>query len=86
MDANVTQSTEILRVAVRLPPFWPEQPNVWFSQADAQFSLAGITNETTKFHHVISQLDQRYAEEVDDLMELRRFNTEFTRALHLFLS
>jgi hypothetical protein len=68
MDGNATQSTEISRVAVRLPPFWPERPDVWFSQADAQFSLAGITNETTKFHHVISQLDQRYAEEVDDLI------------------
>jgi hypothetical protein len=65
MDANATQWTEI-----RVPPFWPERPDAWFSQADAQFSLAGITNETTKFHHVISQLGQGYAEEVDDLNHL----------------
>jgi hypothetical protein len=69
MDANATQSTEISRVAVRLPAFCPERPDVWFSQADAQFSLAGITNETTKFRHVTSQLDQRYAEEVDNLSQ-----------------
>jgi hypothetical protein len=56
------------RVAVRLPPFWSERPDVWFSQADAQFSLASITSDTTKFHYVVSQLDQRYAEEVDDLI------------------
>jgi hypothetical protein len=42
-----TQSAEISRVAVRLPPFWPERSAVWFSQADAQFSLAGISNERT---------------------------------------
>jgi hypothetical protein len=63
MDENATPSPKISRVAVRLPPFWPERPDVWFSEADAQFSLAGTTNETTKVHYVISQLDQRYAEE-----------------------
>jgi hypothetical protein len=55
-------------VAVRLPPFWAEQPDVWFAQAEAQFSLAGITTERTKFHHVISQLDHRYAAEVRDII------------------
>jgi hypothetical protein len=41
--------------------FWAE----WFAQAGAQFSLAGISNERTKFYHIISQLDHRYAAEVD---------------------
>jgi hypothetical protein len=41
---------------------------VWFTQAEAQFSLAGITAERTKFHHVISQLDYRYAAEVRDII------------------
>jgi hypothetical protein len=62
------EPTEIARVAVRLPPFWPEQPDVWFAQAEAQFSLAGITNERTKFHHIIAQLDHRYAAEVRDII------------------
>jgi hypothetical protein len=58
MTANTTSSTELAKVAVRLPPFWPERPDVRFSQADAQFFLAGITNKTAKFHYVVSQLDQ----------------------------
>jgi hypothetical protein len=41
---------------------------VWFTQADAQFSLAGINNERTKFYHTISQLDHKYAAEVDDII------------------
>ncbi|PNF14234.1 hypothetical protein B7P43_G12202 [Cryptotermes secundus] len=50
--------TETPRIAVRLPPFWAERPAVWFAQAEAQFTLAGISSEQTKFCYVISQLDQ----------------------------
>jgi hypothetical protein len=41
---------------------------VWFTQAEAQFSLAGISNERTKFYHIISQLDHKYAAEVEDII------------------
>jgi hypothetical protein len=58
----------IFRVAVRLLPFWAERPAVWFAQAEAQFTLAGISSEQTKFCYVISQLDQRYAAEVEDII------------------
>jgi hypothetical protein len=72
------QSTEISRVAVCLPPFGSERPDVWFSQAEAQFSLAGITNEMTTFYHIIFQLDHRYAEEVDDIMTSSPQRESFT--------
>jgi hypothetical protein len=65
---NDFQAAETSRVAVRLPPFWAERPTVWFTQAEAQFSLAGISNERTKFYHIISQLDHKYAAEVDDII------------------
>jgi hypothetical protein len=52
--ADSLQPTEISRVALRLPPFWAEWPAVWFAQAEAQLSLAGITSETTKFFYVTS--------------------------------
>jgi hypothetical protein len=56
------------RVAVRLPSFWAERPASWFTQAEAQFHLAGISNELTKFYHVVSQLDERYVAEVNDII------------------
>lgn len=56
------------RVAVRAPPFWPEKPALWFAQLEAQFALAGITLDSTKFHHVLAQLDSKYAAEVEDLI------------------
>jgi hypothetical protein len=54
--------------AVRLPPFWADRPAVWLAQAEAQFSLAGISNERIKFHYIISQLDHRYEAEVEDII------------------
>jgi hypothetical protein len=68
MESTNDTQAEIARVAVCLPPFWADQPDVWFAQAEAQFSLAGITKEWTKFYHVISQLDHRYAAEVRDII------------------
>jgi hypothetical protein len=59
---------EISRVAVRFPPFWAERPAVWFAQAEAKFPLAGVNSEKTPFYYVISQLDHRYATEVEDII------------------
>jgi hypothetical protein len=58
----------VVRVAVGLPPFWPDRPDVWFGQAEAQFELAGITRQPTKFKYVVSQLNQQQATEVEDII------------------
>jgi len=50
---------------VRLPPFWPNRPILWFAQADAQFALASIISEKTKFNYVISLPEYKHAEEVE---------------------
>jgi hypothetical protein len=55
-------------VAVRLPPFWALRPALSFAEAEAEFTLAGISSEKTKFRYVISQMDHRYATEVYDIM------------------
>jgi hypothetical protein len=66
--ADSSPPAEVSKVAVRLPSFWAERPAVWFAQAEAQFFLAGVNSEKTKFFHVISQLDHRYATEVEDII------------------
>jgi hypothetical protein len=66
--ADSSPPAEVSRVTVRLPPFWAKRPAVWFAQAEAQFFLAGVSSETMKFFHVISQLDHRYVPEVEDII------------------
>jgi hypothetical protein len=67
---NRSQGGPIHRPAVRLPPFWPERPGFWSAQAEAQFALASITSEKTKFNYVISQLEYRHAAEFEDMLSL----------------
>lgn len=60
--------TGIFRVGVRPPPFWAEEPAVWFSQLEGNFILSGIKDDDTKFYYVTSTLEHRYAAEVKDII------------------
>jgi hypothetical protein len=70
-----SQGGYIYRPAVRLPPFWP---GLWFATAEAQFNLASVTSEKTKFNYVISQLEYRHAAEIEDLIISPPANEPYT--------
>ncbi|XP_050679263.1 uncharacterized protein LOC126975418 [Leptidea sinapis] len=53
---------------MRIPPFWPEKPAIWFAQVEGQFAIMHITDDATKFYHVLSTLDRQYATEVEDIL------------------
>jgi hypothetical protein len=55
-------------VAVKLPPFWVDNAEVWFLQAEAQFAIAGITSERTAFYHVLTALPQHVIVSVIDVV------------------
>lgn len=62
------RSRGVERVGVRIPPFWPERPAVWFAQLEGQFILSNITVDSTKFYMVAANLDPSIASEVDDII------------------
>ncbi|XP_076384356.1 uncharacterized protein LOC117225084 [Megalopta genalis] len=72
MDTGMSQGNaalpEVCRVGIRVPPFWPEQPAIWFHQIEGQFALNGVTADTTKYNYVMSQLEPKYALEVQDII------------------
>lgn len=61
-------SDEVCRVGIKVPPFWPNEPALWFVQLEAQFALSNITVDATKFYYVISNLDVKYVCEVKDVI------------------
>ena len=65
-------------VSLKLPVFWPQQPEVWFAQTEAQFAIRGISTEETKFQYTVSALDQETAVRVLDVIKKMPAKTPYT--------
>jgi hypothetical protein len=68
IEGTSSLTSEIAGVAQQLPSSWAERPASWFTQAEAQFHLAGISIELKKLYHLFSQLDEKYVAEVEDII------------------
>ena len=61
-------SMEVRQVVIKLPPFSESNPELWFSKAESQFMIKGITSDTTKFHHLYALLTDKAANEIEALL------------------
>ena len=52
-------------VSLKLPEFWPNNPEVWFARIEAQFNTKNINQDGTKFDYLVSSLDNSTASEVE---------------------
>lgn len=72
-------------VQIRIPPFWPEKPAIWFAQVEGQFAIMRITDDATKFYHILATLDRQYAAEVEDILtgpaDYKRLKSELIKRL-----
>ena len=66
--ANQVFSAEVNRVAVNFPPFWEVYPATWFVNVEAQFALANIVTDETKYNYVVANLDPKFWAEVQDIL------------------
>lgn len=74
--------------AVRMPPFWRTEPELWFVQAEAQFYSCRVTADASKFYAVISVLDADTLKQISDLVrappESGKYNAIKTQLISRF--
>ena len=56
-------------VSIKLPPFYSSDPELWFTQVEAQNNTRSITQQDTKFWYVAAALSQDTAQEVRDVLQ-----------------
>ncbi|XP_075163235.1 uncharacterized protein LOC142235863 [Haematobia irritans] len=59
--------------SVKIPPFWKQNPKLWFIQVEAAFKVNRITRSETKYDHIIYNLDLETLEFASDIIMATTF-------------
>ncbi|GBM44169.1 hypothetical protein AVEN_257114-1 [Araneus ventricosus] len=74
------------RVAVRVPAFWANNVKLYFEQIEANFRIAGIESEQTKFDTLVAALDPQNLTHVSDLLYTPLTDNSYTALKNRLLS
>jgi hypothetical protein len=73
--APAPRTVNVNAVAVKLPEFWPADPQTWFHQAEAAFRRSNVTVPFTKYDHILMKLPTDVVMSVRDLVNSMQPNT-----------
>lgn len=62
------QQNAVNRINVRVPPFWKQDPQLWFRQLEAQFATSNIVNDLTKFNTIVGVIESDILSAVSDIV------------------
>ena len=68
LEERPAEPSRVEAYAIKIPPYWPADPQVWFAQVEAQFAARGITAQRTMYHHIVGSLSTEVAMEIRDLL------------------
>lgn len=64
--SSSAQDNVVNRVAVKVPPFWDENPEIWFAQVEAQFANAGVISDISRFNTVVAAIETKILTQITD--------------------
>ncbi|GFW29800.1 uncharacterized protein TNCV_3936671 [Trichonephila clavipes] len=63
-----SETVEVARIALRLPPFWKSNVRLWIAQCDHAFTFNGISSDITKYSALVANLDAETLFYVSDIV------------------
>ncbi|XP_023244427.1 uncharacterized protein LOC111642322 [Centruroides sculpturatus] len=69
MPNEIDLKPEISRAALKLPQSWHKKADLWFINIEAQFKLADISQDTTKYYAVVSAFNSEVLAYVSDIVK-----------------
>ena len=63
-----TTPAHVQAVSLKLPPYWPNDLQIWFAQVEAQFATRGIAVKRTRFDYVVTNLTPDIAIKIRNLI------------------
>ena len=83
------QHAPVNRVTMKPPPFFRTNPTVWFRQMESQLVSTRITNDTTKYHHILAAIPEDVAInlpiEIEDYSFFKIASLKSTRSQKQFI-
>ncbi|GFT30539.1 hypothetical protein TNCV_2378041 [Trichonephila clavipes] len=73
-----SETVEVARIALRMPPFWKSNVRLWIAQCDHAFTFSGISSDDTKYSALVANLDAETLSYVSDIVLSPRTVTNIT--------